>query len=231
MPNLELHGVTIPLNDAISQTVREHMQRKSFELPEAQAVFRLLEPHDVVLELGTGCGFLAVYCAQRCSGVVTVEADPRMKDTIDGVLNANGVQVVSELGQGTGKAPRVVSLFGAVTRTGERRRLHTAEDFWATRTSKLDSRYPGPDVEVEGLALADLIERYAPSVLVIDIEGAERELGGPLPKHVRAVVVEVHDGATFDVAEWLTAEGFALDGQGPAWCGTWLRILNETAQP
>ncbi len=216
MSTLTLHGVTIPLDGQISEVVRGHMRRSGFELHEAQAVFRLLERDDVVLELGTGCGFLAVYCAQRCAKVVTVEAAERMRQTIAAVLEAN------PLGE---RAP-VVSLFGAVSRTGARRRLHPADDFWATRTSPVDPTRPGPDVA--GLALSDLLETHAPSVLVIDIEGGETELAGePLPTHVRAVVIETHEIASATacpIAAWLTAEGFTRDDFGPPWCGTWRRL-------
>lgn len=224
MPTLQLHGVTIPLDSPVAEATRAYMRRSGFASHEAQAVYRLLEKDDVVLELGTGCGFLAVYCAQRCARVVTVEADERMKSTIDSVFDANAHSLDGH----------VTQHFGAVTRKGERRRVHAADDFWTTHTTEIDAKKPGP--EVEGLALSDLLDVYSPSVLVIDIEGGEVELvGEPLPAHVRAVVIQTHTlfehAKDCPVYAWLTAEGFTRDADGPPSCGTWRRTVNETAQP
>ena len=63
---------------------------------------------------------------------------------------------------------------------------------------------------MRGVALGELIREHRPTVLVIDIEGGESDLGPtPLPG-VRAVIVECHSIRDCEaVAAWLIPQGFS----------------------
>jgi len=193
---IQHHGVWLPLSDAVSAEMRAVLYSGAYEEREYQVLSRLLTPGDRVLELGSGLGFITVVCAQRCSSVSSVEANPHMLDTLRETFRRNGV------------APRLVS--GMVSSSGEEQTLFVAPNFWSS--SAYDRG--GAATTVSGLAFARLLEEHQPTVLVIDIEGGELGLTSEsIAPGVRAVVIELHakvtgsDGAR-RVRDWLSGQGF-----------------------
>lgn len=194
MTSVSLRGVEIPLHQRFSEAIRASLSNGSYEQPECETLDGILLDDDRVLELGSGLGFLAVRCAQRLGSgrVLTVEADPEMRPVLLGTFAANHV------------APGL--MIGAVSAEGRPRRLERAEDLWSTRTAASSGQG-----DIPGIRLSTLITWRSPTVLVIDIEGGESELGPtPLPG-VRAVLVECHSRRDlYAVTEWLEPQGFAL---------------------
>jgi hypothetical protein len=196
---LPLHGVLVPQTDpAFTPEILRHMKRGSYELAEARALWHVLRDDDRLLELGTGCGFLAAFASLRLgsAAVLTVEADPKMAPTIRATFAANGVSPL---------------LMIAAVGDGCARRVDRAVDFWATRTAPLDGTEVAETV-VDGIDLRTLLARHLPAVVVIDNEGGELALCGvPLPAHVRALVVETHGPeCARAVDEWLLGQGFLV---------------------
>jgi FkbM family methyltransferase len=193
---IEHHGVWLPLSGAVSAEMRAVLYSGAYEEREYEVLSQLLVPTDRVLELGSGLGFITVVCAQRCSSVSTVEANPRMLDTLRDTFRRNGV------------SPRLVS--GMVSSSGEDQTLFVARDFWSS--SAYDRG--GTATRVAGLGFARLLEEHQPTVLVIDIEGAEVGLTCELiASGVRAVVIELHGSVTGTegarrVRDWLSGQGF-----------------------
>ncbi|MGZ8982032.1 MAG: protein-L-isoaspartate O-methyltransferase family protein [Burkholderiaceae bacterium] len=78
---------------------------------EARMVQELaIKPHDTVLEIGTGSGYLSALLAHKAQHVLSTEIDPRLKAFAEGNLARAGVRNVKvELGDGSrgwpGKAP------------------------------------------------------------------------------------------------------------------------------
>jgi protein-L-isoaspartate(D-aspartate) O-methyltransferase len=78
---------------------------------EARMVQELaIKPHDSVLEIGTGSGYLSALLAHKAHHVLSVEIDPRLKAFAEGNLARAGVHNVKvELGDASrgwpGKAP------------------------------------------------------------------------------------------------------------------------------
>jgi protein-L-isoaspartate(D-aspartate) O-methyltransferase len=78
---------------------------------EARMVQELaIKPHDSVLEIGTGSGYLSALLAHKAHHVLSIEIDPRLKAFAEGNLARAGVHNVKvELGDGSrgwpGKAP------------------------------------------------------------------------------------------------------------------------------
>jgi protein-L-isoaspartate(D-aspartate) O-methyltransferase len=78
---------------------------------EARIVQELaVKPHDTVLEIGTGSGYLSALLAHKAHHVLSIEIDPRLKAFAEGNLARAGVHNVKvELGDGSrgwsGKAP------------------------------------------------------------------------------------------------------------------------------
>ena len=78
---------------------------------EARIVQELaIKPHDTVLEIGTGSGYLSALLAHKSHHVLSIEIDPRLKAFAEGNLARAGVHNVKvELGDGSrgwpGRAP------------------------------------------------------------------------------------------------------------------------------
>ena len=185
-----LRGVTIPITERFSATMVAAVESGAYEAAEHALLAELLSPGDRLLELGTGCGYLAVAAAKLIGAerVTTVEADPEMRATIRKTFEANGVE------------PKLV--IGAVSRDGSPRTVERADNFWSSTTR------PGGD-ELS-LVFENLLAAYDPTVLLCDIEGGESELvGTPLPRMLRAVIMETHgNDLSKRVAAWLREQGF-----------------------
>ena len=196
-----LHHVNVPIGPRVTDAVKTFIDCGAYEADEYRALKRLLRKSDRVLELGTGLGVLATYCAKRLEDderVLTVEADPEMAPVIAATFEANGV------------APKL--LIAAVSGDGRPRMLHRADDFWSTGTSIVPDDVAGSPLVpvVDGVALGNLLHTHAPTICIIDIEGGEVTLVDTLlPDCVRAVLIEVHtEEAENAVARWLGEQFF-----------------------
>lgn len=187
-----LRGVVLPITERFSPTMVAAVESGSYEAAEHALLVEVLTPGDRLLELGGGCGYLAVAAAQLIGAnrVTTVEADPAMEATIRATFEANGVQ------------PKL--MIGAVSRDASPRVVERAENFWSTKTR--------PGGTEPGLAFDELLGVFEPTVLLCDIEGGESELCGlPLPETLRAVIIEAHSYQTQkDVVAWLKGAGYEL---------------------
>jgi FkbM family methyltransferase len=115
----------------------------------------------------------------------------------------------------TNRAAEVTVLYGAAVAKPVARGIvpfHARPAFWA---SSVQSGQGGPTtVAVPALPFAELVAASRPSVVAMDVEGAEVELlAQALPDGVRAVVVEMHPRATGPAAvasaeAILAAQGF-----------------------
>lgn len=138
-----------------------------------------LRDGDRVLELGGGIGMVSIACALRLgsAAVTTYEANA----ALEGLIRDNHVL--------NGVAPEV-----RMAMVGERagtRSLHVAGMF--SHSSVYDVGETERVVPVPVHAFAMVLEELRPSVLVVDIQGAERDpfLWRDLPG-VRLVLVELH---------------------------------------
>lgn len=182
-----LDGIMLHLTEMVSEHVRSYIRSGYYEWHERQVLGPLLRPDDIVLELGTGLGFLALWCGKRCERVVTVESNPKLYETIRDTLCRNHDK------------PRFLPI--AVSRSGGPIQVVETPDFWGCST-----KYGGSQPSVR---FCDLLVIVQPTVLVMDIEGGEEDLAGSrLTPEIRAVVIEYHGGAELSVQEWMTTEGF-----------------------
>lgn len=192
------HGVWLPISEAVSEEMRTVLYSGAYEEREYEVLSRLLEPADRVLELGSGLGFITVVCAQRCSSVSSVEANPLLLDTLRETFRRNGV------------SPQLVS--GMVSSSSDEQTLFVARDFWSSSTYDRG----GEATRVGGLAFARLLAEHRPTVLVIDIEGAELGLTSEtITAGVRSVVIELHAKVTGNegaqrVRDWIAGQGFEV---------------------
>lgn len=180
-------GMRFP-NDprVITEKRRRLLKAGSYELKEYQAVYKLVNPEDVVLELGAGMGYMSTMMAKqkKVKKVVAVEANPAMIPYIGQVHEANGVETVEVLNALLGPKPADPVNF------------YVRGDFVASSMEdNLGDAHGGVIAveQVQVLGINDVLAEHKPTVLVCDIEGAEADL---LPaadlSGLRAAVVELH---------------------------------------
>lgn len=215
MAEYEVNGVHLALPDAMmTDRIKAKLASGGYEAHEARAALMRLRAGQRVLELGAGLGYIATLCAgiTGAENVVTVEANPDMLPVIRSNLARNGAAGVTLLhGAVTGQAAD--SAHGSVG-------FQTGSAFWGAHIATADTR-PDAVVDVPRLALDDLLARYRPHVVIMDIEGAEEHLfAAPWPGHVRSVMMELHPARYPDtviqrIVDCLSASGMTYD-PGPS---------------
>lgn len=184
VPGFQHFDIKFFLPDSLlTPTIREMLENGWYEVEEANAVQALLRPGDKVLELGGGAGFLAALCGRKvgAANVVTVEANPKMIPLIKRNLAANGQSAITVV-------------HGAVLASPERSTatFFVTKAFWAA-ASKKPTALASEQITVPALALDSLLERYNPSVLIVDVEGAEEDFFLTLlPENLRLIIIELH---------------------------------------
>ncbi|WP_300513325.1 FkbM family methyltransferase [Aliiroseovarius sp.] len=170
------HCLTPPLTRAL--------ESGHYEWNEKAALKQHLEPGDRVLELGAGAGYLSILSAQRigAENVTSIEANSAMLEVLRKNLDSNG-------------ARDVTLHHGAVvpdSHDGSVVRFHMREAFWASSVAG-EGATPEQVVEVPALRLSGLLAEVQPTVVVMDVEGAEPELcEGDWPDCVRLLIMEIH---------------------------------------
>lgn len=194
-------GVRIDVSSAlISDLIRDAIRAGSYELPESRAVDHLLRDGDVVVELGAGCGFISAYVAAsgKARVVHAVEANPALIPLIAAThaLNGTRVEIHNEL---VGVAPGEAEFF-------------VMSDFWASRVNATE----GEPIRLPVSAFRERMDTWRPTLVIMDIEGAERDLV-PIgfPSHVERVTIEVHEWAygpegVAEIKGHMAEQGFQL---------------------
>jgi FkbM family methyltransferase len=194
-PGVLLRGVKIPIHPRFSDFMVKVMLSESYERAEADMLEGLLRPDDRVLDLGAGCGFLSTLAAKKLApgAVMAVEADPDLVEACAATFGEN--DVMAEL------------VHAAVAATEAPVHLTRTRDFWS---NKLAPEAGECTVEVQGKTFRDLLNAHNPTVIICDIEGAERYVAGhSLAAFVRAVLIECHSAELErGVTGWLVDEGF-----------------------
>ncbi|UTI62995.1 FkbM family methyltransferase [Paraconexibacter antarcticus] len=217
----ELAGLTIPPGPHLTSEIRDQLASGRYERAELAALRAKLRTDDTVMELGTGIGVLSAYCARitGSASVFTFEANPALETPIRALYRANDVAPTLQMCVLGGHHGEV--------------RLHVHEDFWASSTVSAEGTASSA-VAVPMRPFAEAIRDVAPTLLIIDIEGGERELTPTLCLDgVRTVIIELHPGVIGEdgCAEALAAiedAGFAFD---PATSSDDVFVLERTATP
>lgn len=187
----------------ISPYIRKVVYSGGYERKEALMLQATIEPGDRVLELGSGMGFIACYSAKLLgdsAAVHAVEALPHMEAVIRKNFELNGIKpglTMAAVGPSSGETE-----FAA------------AENFWS---SAQEAHYGKEKmIRVPMVALYELIQMHKPTYLVVDVEGAEKDLFtcdlGPVSK----ICLEIHphyigDTGVHKALTDLYAQGFVID--------------------
>jgi FkbM family methyltransferase len=200
---ITIEGVRIRIGKHMSRRVERALSRGGYQRDELRLIGSVLSPTDVVLEVGAGLGLVSSYCAKRIGSnrVFAFEADPELEPCIRETYQLNGVDPTLEMCAVAARAGRVT--------------VYRDKHFVSSSVAR--RRVGARPVEVPGRALNYVVENVRPTLLVIDAEGAERNLfeGGKLPT-VNKIVLELHErvigpDGTDRVRAQLAELGFAVD--------------------
>lgn len=160
----------------------------------------VLQPDDVVMELGGGIGMVAIACAMKLGPgrVFSYEANPELESLIRENYALNGAEPTLKM-----------CMLGPEAGS---RTFHIAERF--SRSSVFGAEQDSRAVEVPVESFNAEIRRIKPTVLIVDIQGGEAELFEYADLGtVRKLLLEVHPGIigiarANDIRRRLRREGF-----------------------
>lgn len=197
-----IEGFTVEARPGIVGPVAARALRLGkYEWRERLVVGQVIRSDDRVLEGGGGLGIISMIIASivGSQNLIVYEASPATADILEQNLQRNGFSVA-------------VRRKGLTSSDGGERFAHD-QDILASRFAD-DTPRSGDVVPTDDVR--DVLKTFAPTILVLDIEGKEIEvicatdLDG-----VRAVIVEIHpkshgDGAYVPVYRHLFDIGFVL---------------------
>ena len=171
-------GVLLPVVPGIfSDPIAASVRSGRYEEYEAAELDGLIQPGEVILEIGAGCGFISTYCAKNphTQRLHCVEANPGLIEVIRLTHRINGVDVTIHheiLGREDGETDFFVN-----------------EDFWASGTHS----FLGKPVRVPVTSFQKRLDETRPTMLIVDIEGGEETLFEDVDlTGVKKIMVEMH---------------------------------------
>lgn len=156
-----VEGVYLPIRDEIGFNTLRWIVNGQYEQGEIEIIKQRIEPQDRILEIGTGLGFVSVYCAKivGSENVYTFEANPLNIEIALRVFKKNKV------------SPHLQNALLSDSRG--------MINFPVNRKSRLASSSlmaSGEVVQVPQLVLNDIIRDIQPNFLIMDIEGSEYDV-------------------------------------------------------
>jgi FkbM family methyltransferase len=202
-----INGVRLAIEpEVMSPAMIEVIESGKYESTEAREIPRIVQPGERIVELGAGIGFIAITALRtgRVSRLASYEANPRLIPLIERNARLNDLSfdvhnAVVDPKEDGGTVP-----------------FYLRRDFWAS------SLLPKPwgyqeEVAVPRVSFAAVLERYRPTMLIVDIEGAEERLFRDIPlTGVKKVYMELHQNVIGrvgmkNVFDFLSSKDFHYD--------------------
>ncbi len=200
------HGVELPVKHRlISEGIAKQIFFGEYEAKEIDIISRRLEAGDRVMEVGAGIGFLSAFCARKVGSenVFAYEANPELLDVIRTTYARN--QVSASISN--------VFLAGDEGECD----FYVHDDFWASSSVVSGEGDAARKISVKKVKLNEEIQRVAPTFLIVDIEGGEKEFFGIIDfDGIKKICIETHPGVLTDkdisdIFHKLMQHGFVLD--------------------
>ncbi len=163
-PIVEISDIKLILKKEWSYTVKDHLIKKDYETSEIEIIKNNINKDDKVLEIGTGLGYIASFCAKTVGNdnVTTIEANPFLQRYHNKVFNLNNVK------------PKVI--YNAVGTNNAKTTFYIDKmNFWASSLIPFKAKKL-MEIEVDNVDINELIKEKNPTFLIIDVEGYEYEL-------------------------------------------------------
>jgi len=157
-PWRSIDGVSLPLFSDIGFNTLRWIINGKYEIGEINIIKNTIQKEDIILEIGTGLGFISSYCAKvtHSSQVFTFEANPLNYETAKSVFKKNMVSPII-------KNALLSDEEGVVNFP-----INQKSRLASTIKSKSDKF-----VTIQKLNLNKIIKDITPTYLIMDIEGAE----------------------------------------------------------
>lgn len=171
-------GIFLPVDPSLGFSLLRWIMNGRYEEGEIHIIRERLQPNDVVLEIGTGLGFIASYCSKVVGDahVHSFEANPLNLAVAVTVFAKNGVHPVA-----------------SNALLGEKKEIIS---FPVDRKNRLASSVLKQQEETASVPMLELneeISRIQPTYLIMDIEGAEYDIIRIINfQSIRKVQMEIH---------------------------------------
>ncbi len=176
-------GIRIALDERMGEGPIKALREGQYEGGELAAIERFLKRDDVVLEMGTGVGFITLFCARLVGPdrVHSFEANAELEPLIRRNFELNGLHphlTFAVLGESDGEAE-----------------FNLEPEFWSS--SRLCRSEQSRLVRVPQLAVNDIIRLVRPTMIIMDIEGGECSLAPLMDlEGVQRIMIELHPYVT-----------------------------------
>ncbi|MDE9449107.1 FkbM family methyltransferase [Aliiroseovarius sp. Z3] len=206
------HGVEVPDAPHLGPTMIANMKAGRYERREVEAALALIKSRDRVVEMGAGTGVVGAVIAKNCQpeAITSFEANHKLIDHARALYDHNGLAnlislryqiVISEP-----TPPETVEFF-------------IRGNFLGSGMTITKGQATAEKVQVPVAAWADIKAECQPTVLVMDIEGAElgffrhADLSG-----IHTMIVELHRHIYHrpgmrEIRDGLAAQGFVENPQ------------------
>ncbi len=177
-----ISGIKIPLKHGWAFVVKDHIIRGDYETEEFKIISSTLELSDRVLEIGTGLGYLSIYCSSIVgeNNVTTFEANPYLSEYHQKIFTKNKVW------------PNV-RYYAAGKVDGELVLYIDQKQFWASSLYPIKTKNL-ITVKVPVTGMNTLIDTIHPTYLIVDVEGYEHELIQAIHSFssLKKIQIEIH---------------------------------------
>ncbi|WP_300056554.1 FkbM family methyltransferase [uncultured Roseobacter sp.] len=213
-PNIiaEYHGIEVPEAPHFGSGMIRSMKEGSYEGKEVRAGLSTLRPGARILEMGAGSGIVGAVLAKNChpEKMLAIEANPNLIPHITQLYAHNGLSGLIEVRHAVvlsdPTAPARVDFF-------------LRGNFLGSALTVLKKPEKAERVSVPVLRYGDLKQAFPHSVIVMDIEGAEREfLRHADLEGVETLIFEVHRkiygrAGMQEIRDVLARRGFRMDDE------------------
>lgn len=181
---IEHFGIRLRIEpDYMSPKLMEAIRTGQYETAEARKIGKIVQPGDIILEIGAGMGFITALMLKNANvaRVVSFEANPQLIPRIQRTLVDNGL------------GDQRFELHNAVLGAEETGTIdfHIHRDFWASSLRKTPATVRSCPVPL--MSFDRTIRAVRPDVIVCDIEGGEEALFSASDlAGVRNVYLELH---------------------------------------
>jgi len=180
---VNVDGIAVPIGPHVTPYILYLLLNNAYEVGDLRLVRKHVRHGHRGLVLGCGLGVIAT-CIARLSKmpVATVDANRTLAAPIATIAQLNGVELQFICGAVVGGEARGTVSFAV------------ADEFWSSSLNLRDSGRIQRKVDVPILDMESVMASMRPTVLFVDIEGAEEQLfrSYAFPVDVELVFVEIH---------------------------------------